>query len=47
MMNDRATAFVDILIYDQQLYDYLSAIRNANYIVQYGSERDLDFDTRA
>lgn len=46
MMNDRAAAFVDILSDDQQLRDYLSALRNANYIVQYGSERDLDFDPR-
>ena len=46
MMNDRASAFVDILSDDQQLKDYLSALRSANYIVQYGSERDLDFDPR-
>lgn len=46
MMNDRAAAFVDILSDDQQLKDYLSALRSANYIVQYGSERDLDFDPR-
>ena len=45
--DEKIDDFLTLLDDDSQLVAYLNALREANRIVKYGNERDLDFDPKA